>query len=187
MKILYKNSTTYSKKSLSEAYKTPTQPVRIIMIICGILFILWLIWATYPESPEESIHIGSAIFFLALIVYTFGFWLYFHKILANKDIRRYNALYHSDQIEHDIEFNEDNIKIHNLADGWVITLYYNQLIKIKETVHYFIVYIWTKKLFIIIDKLWFNKWDPKTFKEFVISKIKSNKELKNFEKSKNTK
>ena len=42
-------------------------------------------------------------------------------------------------------------------------------------------------MFVIIDKLWFSKWDSGTFKEFITSKIKSSKELKKQEKSEKTK
>ena len=187
MKLLYKNSITYSKESLNEAYRTLVRPIG--MRACGILVILWLICTIFSfEEPELIIFVWTFIF-VGLIAYAFLFFLWFHKQLTNNEIKRYNLLYHSNQAKRDIEFNEDDVKIHNLSSGWAITLYYNQLIKIKETEHYYVLLIWPRRLFmfLIIDKSWFVQWNPKTFKEFITSKIESNEELKKEEKSKKTK
>jgi len=187
MKVLYKNSINYSKESLDETYKTLVKPIGIGA--CGVLVILWLICTIFSfEEPELIIFVWTFIF-VGLIVYVFLFFLWYHKQLAKNEIKRYNVLYHSDRVKRDIEFNEDDVKIHNLSSGWAITLYYNQLIKVKETEHYYVLLIWPSRLFmfLIIDKSWFTQWDPKTFKEFITSKIKSNQELKKPEQSKKAK
>ena len=186
MKTLYKNSTTYSKESLSEAYKTLYKHIGVIA--CGIVIILWLICTFLCEDSEEFVFVGS-MFFVLFIVYVIIFFLWIHKQVINNEIKRYNVLYHSDQVERDLEFNEDEIKIHNLSTGWIITLHYNQLTKIKETANYFILCAWPRRfwLFIILNKSWFDKWDSGTFKEFILSKIKSNKNLEKEEKFKKAK
>ena len=186
MKTLYKNSTTYSKESLSEAYKTLTWPIG--MAACGIVVILWLICTFLCENLEEFVFVGS-MFFILFISYVVLFFLWMHKLYANNEVKRYNVLYRSNQVERDVEFNEEEIKIHNLSTGWLITLNYNQFVKIKENMNYFILCFWPRRLFmfLIIDKSWFSKWNPKTFKEFITSKIKSNQELKKPEQSKKAK
>ena len=169
---------------LIKGHKTLNKPIGVIA--CGIVVILWLICTFLCEEPEESIFVGS-LFFALLIIYAVMFFLWMHKLYTNSEIRRYNILYHSDQVERDIEFNEDEIKIHNLSTGWVITLHYNQFVKVEETVNYFILCTSSRKLrlFIILDKSWFNKWNSETFKKFIVSKIKSSKGLE--EKTERTK
>ena len=191
MKALYKNNTTYSKENLAEAYKYHTKALRIIMILLWVFFLLWFIWILLPnESTEVSESSPDCVYIIIVfcfMIYCFGFWFGFHKVLARRDAKLYNIIYHTEKLEQEFSFFEDSFSRYNTVDKWTVNLYYSQCIKIKETTKFFIIYVWNKRTVMVIDKLWFIKWNPKTFKEFIISKIESNKKLEKQEKSKKTK
>jgi len=129
----------------------------------------------------------SILLFLWIIL--LALWLYVsliaHKKRAKNFINQQKSILNVDKLVVELTFYEDKVKEYNPSSKWNLDFPYDKFDKIIETYYYMLCCQKDKNRFIILtDKNWFTQWDSKTFKEFITSKIKSNKELKEPEESK---
>ncbi len=187
MKCLYKVETTYSDDILYEAYKLSTKKIRILYILLG-LFLIISTWILVAIQPENGLWGFLCILWTIFLV----FWIYLsvcgHINWANKLVKPQKAIYNVDELSAEFSFYEDKVTQFNPISKWSVDFFYDSFSKIIEVKNSFMIYLKKDKIkfLILIDKNWFTQWNPKTFREFITSKIKSNKKSKRKEKSKKT-
>jgi hypothetical protein len=187
MKILYKNITTLEEENMYDVYRVLTKPAKM-------KYIWWSIICIISSCAEYFLGINqlwSILLFLWILL--LALWLYFsfiaHKKRAKNFINQQKSILNVDKLVIELTFYEDKVKEYNPSSKWNLDFSYDKFDKIVETNHYFMLCSQKdkNKFIILTDKNWFTQWDSKTFKEFINSKIKPNKELKESEESKKAK
>ena len=201
MKTLYKNTTIFKEADLYEVYKLITKETRAKYKWLWV-FSLILSWIYFILSSTDFSDIDFSMILTWLWYIFLFFWIIFiilwvylsnngYKERANKFIEQQKYILNTNELSVELSFYEEKITQHDTNSKWSIDFFYNRFDRIDETLYYFVILSKKDKaknrFFILVDKSWFTQWDPKTFKEFITSKIESSKEIEKQEKSKKTK
>ena len=162
MKLLFKNTTTYSKHIYDDFLKFHTKKFSFkyhlfsLVVSMLILFLIML----YVQNH----YYGLAVIFCACLT-SFILYRYFHPIEeVNKD-------YHSDKITKEqsftFSFYNNYFKVFTKREYSVI--YYRELYKIFETDTFFYLYL-DNRHSLLLDKSGFKKGTPLTFRDFIKKK-----------------
>ncbi len=162
MKLLFKNTTTYSKHIYDDFLKFHTKKFSFkyhlfsLVISMLILFLIML----YVQNH----YYGLAVIFCACLT-SFILYRYFHPI------EEVNKEYHSNKITKEqsftFSFYNNYFKVFTKREYSVI--YYRELYKIFETDTFFYLYL-DNRHSLLLDKSGFKKGTPITFRDFIKKK-----------------
>ena len=162
MKLLFKNTTTYSKHIYNDFLKFHTKKFSFkyhlfsLVVSMLILFLIML----YVQNH----YYGLAVIFCACLT-SFILYRYFHPI------EEVNKEYHSKKITQKqsftFSFYNNYFKVFTKREYSVI--YYRELYKIFETDTFFYLYL-DNRHSLLLDKSGFKKGSPITFRDFIKKK-----------------
>ena len=162
LKLLFKNTTTYSKHIYNDFLKFHTRKFSFkyhlfsLVVSMLILFLIML----YIQNH----YYGLAVIFCACLT-SFILYRYFHPIEeVNKD-------YHSNKItkEQSFTFSFYNTYFKVFTKREYSVIYYRELYKIFETDTFFYLYL-DNRHSLLLDKSGFKKGTPITFRDFIKKK-----------------
>lgn len=163
MEPIFKNHCCYSKEILLELTKASRKALRIAL--CAVVLLYCLIVAFFCFVFESY---GYAIILLLLAIGFFIFCLYVPHLNANKTYKRYLTLYHV-PVETETVFSQAQIIGYNLQTGGQTHIDYNQIQKVTQTDHLYLLRL-SQQLVLLIDKQDFSVGDPREFLSFLKQK-----------------
>lgn len=165
-KILFKTNTVYTKEKMIQYFKSKSTINEsyfweFVMCLYG-CFLL----------TKWDFFLGIALLSMGIIC-TLIEYNKKPKIEAQNFVNTIDEQFHTTEINQEISFTNDSIKIKNLTSWANGELFYNQIIRlIDKKWFYGLIFRYSN---IFIDKDCFTEWNELEFKEFINQKISENK------------
>ena len=164
-KTLFKANIIYTKEKMLEYLKSKstfdeTYLRYLIICVCGCtLLVMW------------ELFLGTLFLFIS-ILYTLIRYYKKPKVEAQNFINTVDEQFHTTEINQEISFTNNSIKIKNLTSWANCEMFYNQIIRLIDKKDFYGLIF--KYSYIFIDKNCFTKWNELEFKEFINQKIDEN-------------
>lgn len=163
METLFENQCIYSKKNLLEMAKKTQKKYLVVINIFAML-----ICALNAFSRIVIHHsIGMGIFFL-LCAGLFSITLFLPNITANRMLKQYHELYHSEYHTTTLFFQENMVDFNEQTNGKTM-IEYAQIMKVTKTKGLYLL-VMRQNLVLLIDKNGFIKGERAAFEAFIKEK-----------------
>ncbi len=162
MKLLFKNTTTYSKKIYDDFLNFHTKKFSFKYHLFSLIISILIIFLIMIYIKNH--YYGLAIIFCSCLT-SFILYRYFHPI------EQVHKEYHSDKITKEQSFTflfyDNYFKVYNKAEYSIV--YYREIHKVFETSTFFYLYL-DNQHSLLLDKSNFKKGTPLAFRNFIRKK-----------------
>ena len=162
VKILFKNTTKYSKQVYDEFLAFHRKKYRFSYIAFNALVIFAIIFCIILQI---SYHNFNLVIIFLVILTAFFLWRFLHPIIEVTEDYKSEKI--QDEQEFTFRFYENNFKVENNKEYSIIK--YSNLYKVFETKTFFYLYI-DKTHALLVDKSTFHKNNPDEFSSFMRKK-----------------